>query len=382
MTMDNTCVALKKRILIVDDEYSIREALEMLFSGRGFSVRTAANGEDALNVLEKEDFDVIISDIRMDRLDGVGLIKKLKDGNRGIPVVFITAYPELDNAVEALRNGVVEYVKKPFDMEFMAGKVESIIADRQNSSQETVNRRFKDEKEKFLTRLSHELRTPLTPVSGYLKLLLKKEFGEIPPQQLPILKDMSRNSDRLKMVVDDLILLYAMEHAHEALVLNKYQLSAIINEALLADDAEIKRRKVTFDLRFYDGVEEIYCDEKKMRRVFWHLADNAVCFGPERSVVEISARKYTYDNNQFIKISVMDKGDSIGPNKKRGIFNCFYNIKTAGDDESVNSAVRGMGLGLTLSRAIIEAHSGRIWIEEPEAGRSNGNIFSFIIPLL
>jgi signal transduction histidine kinase len=374
--------AVKKRLLIVDDEYSIREALEMLFKGRGYSVKTASNGEDALNVLEKEDFEVIISDIRMDRLDGVGLIKKLKSDNRGIPVVFITAYPELENAVEALRNGVVEYIKKPFDMQAIAGKVDSIINEKHNSSDETRNRMVRDEKEKFLYRLSHELRTPLTPVSGYLKLLLKKEFGEIPPQQIPILKDMSRNSDRLKMVVDDLIMLYALEHAREPLSPGMYDLSAIINEALLGDETVIKRRKTNFEIHFFDGIGEMYCDGKKMRRVFWHLADNAARFGPENSTVEITARKYMYDNAMYIKVSVRDRGDAIGQKNRHGIFNCFYNINPAGDDESVNSAVRGMGLGLTLSRVIIEAHNGKIWIDDPQNGAQNGNIFSFIIPVL
>jgi two-component system sensor histidine kinase/response regulator len=380
--MQDTCVALKKRILIVDDEYSIREALEMLFTGKGYSVRVAVNGEDALGIVEKEDFDIIVSDIRMDRLDGVGLIKKLKDDAREIPVVFITAFPELDNAVEAIRNGVVEYIKKPFDMDFIAGKVDAIIEEKRATSEAGLKRRFKDEKEKFLNRLSHELRTPLTPVAGYLKLLLKKEFGEISPQQLPILMDMARNSDRLKTVIDDLIMLYAVEQAEVPLSLRKYSLAGIINDALLAEETEIKRRRISFDLRFYDDVDEIFCDEKKMRRVIWHLADNAVRYGPDHSVVEITARKFSYDSRMFTKVSVADRGDFIEKKERRGIFNCFYRMNGGSDDDNVNSAIKGIGLGLTLSKAIVEAHGGKIWIDEPDAEQKSGNIFSFIIPIL
>ncbi len=380
--MQDTCVALKKRILIVDDEYSIREALEMLFTGKGYSVRVAVNGEDALGIVEKEDFDIIVSDIRMDRLDGVGLIRKLKDDAREIPVVFITAFPELDNAVEAIRNGVVEYIKKPFDMDFIAGKVDAIIEEKRATSEAGLKRRFKDEKEKFLNRLSHELRTPLTPVAGYLKLLLKKEFGEISPQQLPILMDMARNSDRLKTVIDDLIMLYAVEQAEVPLSLRKYSLAGIINDALLAEETEIKRRRISFDLRFYDDVDEIFCDEKKMRRVIWHLADNAVRYGPDHSVVEITARKFSYDSRMFTKVSVADRGDFIEKKERRGIFNCFYRMNGGSDDDNVNSAIKGIGLGLTLSKAIVEAHGGKIWIDEPDAEQKSGNIFSFIIPIL
>jgi signal transduction histidine kinase len=245
-----------------------------------------------------------------------------------------------------------------------------------------LKRRFKDEKEKFLNRLSHELRTPLTPVAGYLKLLLKKEFGEISPQQLPILMDMARNSDRLKTVIDDLIMLYAVEQAEVPLSLRKYSLAGIINDALLAEETEIKRRRISFDLRFYDDVDEIFCDEKKMRRVIWHLADNAVRYGPDHSVVEITARKFSYDSRMFTKVSVADRGDFIEKKERRGIFNCFYRMNGGSDDDNVNSAIKGIGLGLTLSKAIVEAHGGKIWIDEPDAEQKSGNIFSFIIPIL
>jgi signal transduction histidine kinase len=379
--MESTAITEKKRILVVDDEYSIREALNMFFEGRGFETKLAANGLDALNIVEKEDFDIIISDIRMDKMDGVSLIKKLRQSNKKVPVIFITAFPELENAVEAIRNGVVEYIVKPFDMNVVGEKVEAAIKTRRESSDEHYNKLYREQKQKFLNRFSHELRTPLTPVAGYITLLLKKEFGDIPRQQLDIIQNIARNSDRLKSLVDDLMLLYAIENADEPMALKKYPVTQLISSAVSYGQQVIKEKNQTLDVKMFDGVESVYCDIKKVSRALHHLVDNASKYAPEKAEIEISIRSYNYESNEFVKFSVRDSGDPITGIDRREIFRQFYNINKFGDDLEVNKAVKGLGIGLTLSRAIVEAHCGRIWIEEPAQPKS-GNIFSFILPVM
>src|SRR5208283_1322809 len=107
---------LENRLLIVDDEYSIREALKLFFEGKGFKTEIAVNGLEAIDYIEKEDFDIVVSDVRMDKIDGLALLKKIKEYNRKMPVILITAYADLNSAIEALRNGAAEYVIKPFNM--------------------------------------------------------------------------------------------------------------------------------------------------------------------------------------------------------------------------------------------------------------------------
>ncbi len=102
-------------ILIVDDEDRIRHILKIMLSGAGHSVAEACDGQDALESLYSESFDLVISDMRMDRLNGKELLAEIKKNALGVPVIFITAFASLESAVDALRLGAADYLVKPFD---------------------------------------------------------------------------------------------------------------------------------------------------------------------------------------------------------------------------------------------------------------------------
>ncbi len=101
-------------ILIVDDEERVRTILRLMLSAKGHSIAEAGNGLEALQQLEQDAYDLVITDIRMDGLDGRGLLREIKNRNIGCPVVFITAFATLESAVEALRLGAADYLVKPF----------------------------------------------------------------------------------------------------------------------------------------------------------------------------------------------------------------------------------------------------------------------------
>jgi signal transduction histidine kinase len=380
--MDKTSVKPRRKILVVDDEYSIREALNLFLTMKGYDVKITEDGSTALDILNKEDFDVVVSDVRMTNMDGVILVKSLKKRDKKTPVIFMTAYPEIDSAIEALRCGVVEYIKKPFDMENMRERVEHVIREKAMTSEDLYNKRYRDEKISFLNRLSHELRTPLTPVAGYLKLLLKKEFGDIPPRQLEVLENMSKNSERLKCTADDLIMLYEIENSEGPLILRKNSAAKIVSDTVAALEAASRSKKINVDAVFYDSIEELYCDEKKIKRVFYHLIENAIKFSPDSAEVNITVVKYSYEGNDYIKFSVSDAGEGIKGANGREIFRNFYSVNAAGDDGVIGRNSRGLGLGLTLARVVVEAHCGRIWVDENNGVSGKTTTFSFILPVI
>jgi signal transduction histidine kinase len=380
--MDKTSVKPRRKILVVDDEYSIREALNLFLTLKGYDVKITEDGSTALDILNKEDFDVVVSDVRMKNMDGVILVKSLKKRDKKTPVIFMTAYPEIDSAIEALRCGVVEYIKKPFDMENMRERVEHVIREKAMTSEDLYNKRYRDEKISFLNRLSHELRTPLTPVAGYLKLLLKKEFGDIPPRQLEVLENMSKNSERLKCTADDLIMLYEIENSEGPLILRKNSAAKIVSDTVAALEAASRSKKINVDAVFYDSIEELYCDEKKIKRVFYHLIENAIKFSPDSAEVNITVVKYSYEGNDYIKFSVSDAGEGIKGANGREIFRNFYSVNAAGDDGVIGRNSRGLGLGLTLARVVVEAHCGRIWVDENNGVSGKTTTFSFILPVI
>jgi two-component system response regulator PilR (NtrC family) len=103
-------------ILVVDDELSMREFLEILLSKEGYAVHFAASGEEACSTLDKEVFDLVITDIRMDDIDGLGVLRKVREVNSETPVIIISAFATAETAVEAMKDGAYDYIPKPFNV--------------------------------------------------------------------------------------------------------------------------------------------------------------------------------------------------------------------------------------------------------------------------
>ena len=103
------------RILVVDDEERVRTILKIMLSSKGHEIGEASDGDQALSRLEAEAFDLVITDIKMDKMDGMKLLSEIKGRDMGCPVLFVTAYGTLESAVEALRLGAADYLVKPFD---------------------------------------------------------------------------------------------------------------------------------------------------------------------------------------------------------------------------------------------------------------------------
>ncbi|NOZ76802.1 MAG: sigma-54-dependent Fis family transcriptional regulator, partial [Euryarchaeota archaeon] len=117
-------------ILIVDDEEAIRMSLSVLLRREGYEVDEAASGEEALEKIATNKYDIIISDIMMPDLDGITLLKKVKEHDRRIDVIMITAYANMDRAIESLRYGASDFIQKPYKNQDMLDAVKRVMEDR------------------------------------------------------------------------------------------------------------------------------------------------------------------------------------------------------------------------------------------------------------
>ncbi len=108
---------LEDRILVADDEQSMREFLDIMLKKEGYKVSLASNGEEVLKLIDKDLFDLILLDIRMPRLDGIGVLKKIKTASPETIVIMITAYASADTAIKAMKEGAYDYITKPFKVD-------------------------------------------------------------------------------------------------------------------------------------------------------------------------------------------------------------------------------------------------------------------------
>jgi len=115
----------KPSILVVDDELLIRDLLYDFFTGQGWDISVAEDGEKALEIMRARKFDLVLTDIKMPAMDGLALTSHVKKFNPELPVVLMTGFPSVDTAVEALRKKVDDYIIKPFNINQLYKLVES-----------------------------------------------------------------------------------------------------------------------------------------------------------------------------------------------------------------------------------------------------------------
>ena len=118
----------KARILVIDDEISIVEVLKALLKREGYSVKAAGNADEALDALRKEKFDLMISDIRMEPIDGLELLRRAREIQPHLAVIMMTAYGTVETAVEAMKKGAFDYVCKPFKVDELMVTVERALS--------------------------------------------------------------------------------------------------------------------------------------------------------------------------------------------------------------------------------------------------------------
>ena len=137
----------KAKVLIVDDEQIVRDSLSAWLVDEGFEVRTAASGMQALDLLKQERSDVVVVDIKMAGMDGITLLRKIKEIGSDIPVIMITAHATIDNAVQSMKDGAYDYIMKPFPPEKLTNVIRRVV-ERQQLLQE--NLRLQKERKTFL----------------------------------------------------------------------------------------------------------------------------------------------------------------------------------------------------------------------------------------
>jgi len=213
--------------------------------------------------------------------------------------------------------------------------------------------RMKDE---FLSNVSHEFKTPLTSIRGYSQLVLDGTLGDINDQQKKSMDTVIRNSDRLRRLVDSLLYLSRAQVGRMRYHFEKLQLEELINNCIHDQLLQAKNKGISLQKDIED-IPPVKGDKDKLTDVLTNLIDNALKFTSEHGRVTVSASKIP----EGVHIEVKDTGIGIPADHIPHLFQRFYQV-----DSSASRRYGGTGLGLYISRTIVEAHGGKIWIESEE----------------
>ncbi|MBP6963531.1 MAG: GAF domain-containing protein [Armatimonadetes bacterium] len=238
---------------------------------------------------------------------------------------------------------------------------------------EEVTRRALEEishlKTEFVSLVSHELRTPLTSIQGYVKTILAGHSGELNEVQTEFLTTVSRNTDRLVALVNDLLDISKIQSGRLDLVLTPVDLTEVCEHELESLKALADEKSISIVTDVEADLPPVRADANRLGQILANLVSNAVKYSADSTTIKLTA--YRVDKNVLIK--VIDTGMGIAPEERGKLFQMFYR----GESDSVRQ-IRGTGLGLAITKHLVEMHGGKIWVESE---KGHGSTFSFTIPI-
>lgn len=247
-------------------------------------------------------------------------------------------------------------------------------------------------KSEFLANMSHELRTPLNHIIGFSEMMREGMTGPLTDKQKEYAGDIAESGNRLLSLLNEILDLSRIETGEETLEKQVFNIRQMLERCRALSEGKALKHKIKVSVEVGDGVEGITADQRKIKQVVVSLLDNALKFTPDGGSVRLSARMMTackmwleelkqpadkesdpeITASGCIKISVKDTGIGISEEEQKRLFKSFQQLESA-----YTKTHGGAGLGLYLSKRLVEMHGGRIWVES-EKGK--GSKFVFIIP--
>jgi signal transduction histidine kinase len=355
------------RILLVDDNADMRDYVKRLLSQR-WQVETAANGAIALEMIQQQLPDLVLTDVMMPEVDGFQLLKTLRADaiTQSIPIILLSARAGEEATVEGLEAGADDYLIKPFSARELMARVETQLQ-MSRLRQELAANRFKNE---FLMTVTHELQSPLATILGWARLLQAKSLE--PDTTARALATIERNATIEAKLIKDLLDVSAILSGKLRLKSQVADLVSLVQNvtATFREAAEAKRIQLVETIS-NEIQRNVVADGDRLKQVIANLLENGIKFTPEGGQVSIRLERI----DSGVQITVSDTGIGIHPDFLPYVFDRF----TQAEVPSLHTP-GGVGIGLTIARHLVELHGGAI--EVASEGEGKGTTFTVRLPLV
>jgi two-component system sensor histidine kinase/response regulator len=368
MKLDNV------NLLVVDDDDLNRKMFYRLLKRKEYNVETAENGRQALELIEKTDFDLILLDIVMPQINGIEILKIIREkySMAQLPIIMVTARDEIEGIVECLELGANDYITKPINLPIVSARIEAqVFLKRTEEAQENLLlelQKLNYDKDKFFSIISHDLRTPLTPIIGASEFLIDC-IDDLDKEQIKGFAETINNSaENMSHLLEELLQWSGIQIGRIEYNPEQVSLFDLVceNFELLGANAEKKNIELSNKI---DDDSYVFLDKNMITSVIRNLISNAIKFTGTGGKIEISEKNY----DACKEISITDTGIGMSKEDADRLFRIDIVHTTSGTEKE-----KGTGLGLIICKEFVEKNNGRIWVES-EPGK--GSSFKFTVPV-
>lgn len=385
------------RLLVVDDEESLRITTAAIFEKEGYIVDTASSGDEAIELMNATDYDLVLTDLHMEGGDGLSVLNRIRQQAPLTISVVLTGFASVESAIAALQEGAYDYLVKPCDIETMKHTIRRGVEhrrlmlaeqkaradlqqlnldleqriDERTAELKRLNVELADAnraKDVFLATLSHELRTPLTPVVGWIKLLRSGTLDEKSVAQA--LDAIERNAWLQSRLIDDLLDTSRIATGKLHFEPKPTDLNYSVKAAVDTVRTSAAARNLELSVTLHPATLPVMGEAVRLQQIAWNMVSNAIKFTDPGGKVTI----FTGVNGTQAYLSVVDTGIGIPPEFLPHVFDRFRQA-----DGSTSRRHGGLGLGLAIADALAKMHGG--WLEAHSEGDGRGATFTLRVEL-
>jgi Signal transduction histidine kinase len=370
-------------LIIEDSKASLNfEVAQLKKSGFNVNYEQVQNAEELIKSLNTEKWDIILSDHVMPQFSSIEALHILNESKLDIPFIIVSGEIGEEVAVKAMRAGCRDYIMKDKlarlgpavkrELDELHARIERKKADEEMKN---ILIRAKEEaeaankaKSNFLANMSHEIRTPLNGIIGMIELtLMSEELNRDHRENLMVAKNSAYS---LINIVNAILDFSKSEAGKMELKQDNFSLKQLIYKVLKIYSYDAGRKGIGFECSNLDNIPDIlYGDSGKLQQVLNNLISNAIKFTRKGSISLTIEESFRYGEEIVFQFSVKDSGIGMKEEEKKLLFKSFSQL-----NNSYSREYRGTGLGLALSKQLVEMLGGEIWVETK---KGRGSIFSF-----
>ena len=370
--MDNA----RKKIIAVDDNVENLTALKNTLKDI-YDVYPVPSAAKMFNLLEHVHPDLMLLDVEMPEVNGYDAAREMKSSekNREIPIIFLTSMGDEQSELEGLTIGAIDYIRKPFVAPLLLQRIKthlSIIEQEEEikrlielKTQESSMREAAEleaenasrAKGEFLSHMSHEIRSPLNAVIGMINIANDENDME----EIKLYLGKADNAAKHVLgVINNILDMSKIESNKLEFTNSEFDFGKMMTNIVDVTNirAQEKHQQIVVNMN-QDIPSMLISDELRLSQVITNLMTNAIKFTPENGKVTLSAQKLEEKDGEItIRMEVADSGIGISPEQQKKLFQAYNQA-----DSSITSKFGGTGLGLVITKRIIELMQGTIWIE-------------------